>query len=206
MNFFREIAQKPWLAAEGPDREIRAPVAFALPQATLGLRVLLVVISVLFSLFIIVYSDRMLFPDWHAMPEPWLLWPNTAMLILASVALHGATLGTRRRGGIDSLPARLWAAVAFSIAFLVGQALVWRELFTLGYFADSNVANAFFYLLTALHGLHLLGGLGVLAWTVARLHGGMAPGRLERSVELCAVYWHYLLVVWLIVFGLLLFT
>ena len=205
MNFFREIAQKPWLAAEGPGDDIRDAVAFALPRATLGLRVLLVVVSVIFSLFIIAYSDRMLFPDWHAMPEPWLLWPNTAMLVLAGVALHAASLSARR-GRIDDLRARLWVAVAFSAAFLVGQALVWRELLTLGYFADSNPANAFFYLLTALHGLHLLGGLGVLALTVTRLYGGMAPVRLERSVELCAVYWHYLLVVWLIVFGLLLFT
>jgi cytochrome c oxidase subunit 3 len=205
VNFFREIAQKPWLTADGPGDDVRAPVGFALPQATLGLRVFLVVVSVLFSLFIIVYSDRMLFPDWHAMPEPWLLWPNTAMLALASVALHGATLSARR-GRIDSLRARLWMGVAFSIAFLVGQALVWREMLTLGYFADSNPANAFFYLLTALHGLHLLGGLGVLALTVTRLYGGVEPKLLKRSIDLCAVYWHYLLVVWLIVFGLLLFT
>jgi cytochrome c oxidase subunit 3 len=205
VNFFREIAQKPWLAAERPGDDIRDPLAFALPRATLGLRVFLLVVSVIFSLFIIVYSDRMLFPDWHAMPEPWLLWPNTLMLAFASVALHAATLSVRR-GRIDGLRARLWVGVAFSIAFLLGQALVWREMLTLGYFADSNPANAFFYLLTALHGLHLLGGLGVLALTVARHYGGVAPGRLERSVELCAVYWHYLLVVWLIVFGLLLFT
>ena len=205
MNFFREITQKPWLATEGPDGVIRDSVAFALPKATLGLRVFLVVVSVLFSLFFIVYSDRMLFPDWHAMPEPWLLWPNTLMLVFASVALHGASLSARR-GRIDDLRFRLWAAAAVSIAFLVGQALVWRELLALGYFAASNPANAFFYLLTALHGLHLLGGLGALAWTVTRLYGGTELGQLKRSIDLCAVYWHYLLVVWLIVFGLLLFT
>jgi len=205
VNFFREISQKPWLTTDGPDREIREPIAFALPQATLGVRVLLLVISIIFSLFVIAYSDRMLFHDWRAMPEPWLLWVNTLMLICASVALHGATLSARQKSR-DDLQARLWVAAAFSIAFLGGQALVWRELFMLGYFADSNPANAYFYLLTGLHGLHLLGGLGALSLTVTRFYGGAKTDQLERSVDLCAVYWHYLLVVWLIVFGLLLFT
>ncbi len=205
MNFFREITQKPWLTTEGPGGEIRDHGAFALPKATVGLRVFLAVVTVLFTLFVFAYGDRMLFADWRAMPEPWLLWPNTLMLILGSLALHGAGISARR-GRMDDLRTRLWVAGAFSIAFLVGQALVWRELFALGYFAADNPANAFFYLLTALHGLHLLGGLGVLAWTVTRIYGGLEPEKFKRSVDLCAVYWHFLLVVWLILFGLLLFT
>ena len=205
MNFFREITQKPWLTAEGAGGEVRGHVAFALPEATVGLRVFMAVVSVIFLLFVIAYSDRMGVADWRAMPEPWLLWPNTLILILGSVALHRASLSARRER-MDDLRARLWVAAAFSIAFLVGQALAWRELFALGYFADANPANAFFYLLTALHGLHLLGGLGALAWTFTRIYGGVEPDKLKRSVDLCAVYWHFLLVVWLVVFGLLLLT
>jgi cytochrome c oxidase subunit 3 len=205
VNFFREITQKSWLTADGPGGEIRDHGSFALPKATVGLRVFLTVATVLFLLFVIAYSDRMLFPDWRAMPEPWLLWPNTLALILGSVALHGASLSARQ-GRMDHLRTRLWVAAAFSMAFLVGQALVWRELFALGYFAADNPANAFFYLLTALHGLHLLGGLGVLAWTVTRISGGVEPDQFKRSIDLCAVYWHFLLVVWLVLFGLLLFT
>ena len=205
MKFFQEISQKPWLVAEGPGGEIRDRGTYALPKATVGLRLFLLVVTIIFSLFVIAYSDRMLFSDWHAMPEPWLLWPNTLMLVLASLALHGATVSSRQDRVAD-MRTRLWVAGAFSISFLVGQALVWRELLALGYFAASNPANAFFYLLTALHGLHLLGGLGVLAMTVTKIYGGVEPDQLKRSVELCAVYWHFLLVVWLVVFGLLFFT
>lgn len=205
MNFLKEITQKPWLTAEGPDSEVSEPPAFTLPKATLGLRIFLVVVSVLFSLCVISYSDRMLFPDWRAMPEPWMLWPNTLMLILASGAMHGATLSSRR-GQVEDMRIRIWVAVGFSTAFLLGQALVWQELIGLGYFAASNPANAFFYLLTAVHGLHLMGGLGVLGLAVVRMTNGADQDQAKRSVELCAVYWHFLLVVWLIVFGLLLFT
>jgi cytochrome c oxidase subunit 3 len=205
VNFFREITKKPWLTAEGPGEELREEGAFALPKAALGLRVFLLVVTVLFSLFVIAYSDRMLFTDWRAMPEPWLLWPNTLMLILASLAFHGATISARR-GRLDDLRTRLWVAGAFSTAFLVGQALVWQELFALGYFAAANPANAFFYVLTALHGLHLLGGLGALGWTMGKIYRGVELDEARQSVDLCAVYWHFLLVVWLVVFGLLLFT
>ncbi len=205
MNFFREITQKSWLPTDGPGDEIRDHGAFALPQATVGLRVFLVVATVLFLLFVVAYSGRMAFPDWRAMPEPWLLWPNTLALILGSVALHGASLSARR-GRMDDLRTRLWAAAALSMAFLVGQVLAWQELFALGYFAAANPANAFFYLLTAIHGLHLLGGLGVLAWTVTRIYGGVEADQFKQSVDLCAVYWHFLLVVWLVMFGLLSFT
>lgn len=205
MNFFREIAQKPWLTTQGPDSEISQPVAFALPKATLGLRMFLVVVSVLFSLLVVSYSDRMMLTDWRAMPEPWLLWPNTFVLMCASIALHGATLSARR-GRLGELRIRVWLAAAFSAAFLLGQAVVWRQLIEMGYFAASNPANAFFYVLTAVHGLHLLGGLGVLAWTFTRISGDAELDQFKESVELCAVYWHFLLVVWLVIFGLLLFT
>ena len=70
-----------------------------------------------------------------------------------------------------------------------------------------NPANAFFYVLTGLHGLHLLGGLVVLGRTGARMsRPGASPDAVRLGIELCTVYWHYLLVVWLVLFGLLLIT
>ena len=73
-------------------------------------------------------------------------------------------------------------------------------------FMASNPANAFFYLLTALHGLHLLGGLWVWGRTTTRVWEGTKVSEVRLSVELCTVYWHFLLLVWLALFGLLLST
>ena len=71
---------------------------------------------------------------------------------------------------------------------------------------DSNPLNLFFYLITGFHGLHLLGGL--VAWFRAsvRLWRGAEVAKIRSSVELCAVYWHVLLLDWLVMFGLLLVT
>ena len=72
-----------------------------------------------------------------------------------------------------------------------------------GYFLAANSASAFFYLITAIHGLHLLGGLVVLGRTGTRVWHGADTGRVRLSVELCSLYWHFLLLVWLILFALM---
>lgn len=205
MNFFREITTKPWLTAEGAGKAQGDARAFALPRSTLGLRVLLIAISILFSMLVVAYSDRMVLGDWRAVPKPWLLWPNTVLLVFASGAMQWALTGARR-GRMEDLRRGLLAAGVFSLAFLAGQILVWRELVALGYFAAANPANAFFYLLTAFHGAHLLGGLVALGRTTVKAYGGADVSQMRQSVRLCAVYWHFLFVVWLVLFGLLLFT
>jgi cytochrome c oxidase subunit 3 len=144
-------------------------------------------------------------PDWRALPEPLVLWLNTALLILSSIALQWARVSAGR-GRLDGVKSGLLLGGGFAFAFLVGQLTAWRQLVDLGYFAATNPANAFFYLVTALHAVHLLGGLVAWARTSAKLRRGVALDSLRLSVELCATYWHFLLVIWLVLFGLLSFT
>ena len=89
---------------------------------------------------------------------------------------------------------------------MTGQLFVWQQLVDLGYYANSNSANAFFYLLTAVHGAHLLGGLVAWGRSVLRMRQASGVADVRLSVELCTTYWHYLLLIWLILFGLLLFS
>ena len=204
MSIFRALTEKPWLA-EGPVHQLHSGREFSLPREMLGLRVFLVVVGVLFTLFVVAYADRMSLADWRPLPEPWLLWPNTALLILSSVAFQRACTAANR-GRIDGVRSGLLAAGVLAFGFLAGQILAWQQLVASGYFAATNPANAFFYLLTALHGLHLLGGLVAWARTSAKVRRGFEAAEVRLSVELCALYWHFLLMIWLVVFGLLLFT
>ena len=205
MNIFEELRQKPWTAEQAVLDDAHDGSAYVLAKSKLGLRVLLTSITVLLSLFVIAYSDRMAVSDWHPLPEPWLLWLNTAVLILSSVAMQRG-VNAARKWDIEGVKTNLLAAGGCAFAFLLGQLFVWQQLIALGYFAAANPANAFFYLLTAVHGVHLLGGLVAWGRVVKRL--GRAPDtvRLRESMELCATYWHYLLIVWLVFFILLLFT
>ncbi len=205
MSFFSQLTEKPWLEGRDTVVNIRGG-AFSMPTASLGLRVFLAVIAVLFSIMVVAYAERMSLGDWRSLPDPWLLWPNTAMLILSSMALQYAS-GGARDGRVDGVKTGLIAGGAFAAAFLIGQLLVWRDLVGSGYFAATNPAYAFFYLLTAVHGLHLMGGLVAWGRTSAKVWNNVGEVRVVRlSVELCAVYWHFLLLVWLVFFALLLMT
>ena len=206
MFFLRQLVQKPWVTVEGGAPDLHGGAEFALPPAKVGLWVFCAVITALFSLTIMAYVMRMTLGDWRPLPEPGLLWLNTAILVLSSVALQWARVNARREL-IDKVRIGLFAGGVFAVAFLAGQLLAWQQLVALGYFSAANPANAFFYLFTGLHGLHLFGGLVALGRTTAKVRKDdpeMAQVRL--SVGLCAAYWHFLLVVWLVIFGLLLLT
>ncbi len=205
MSILQQLTEKPWLDANDGVVELHRRRAFSLPTVTLGLRFLLAVLTVVFSLFFIAYADRLTFPDWHPLPEPWLLWLNTAILILSSFAMQKARTAVDR-GQSEIVRFGMLAGGVLAFTFLAGQLLVWRQLVGLGYFAESNPANAYFYLVTALHGVHLLGGLVAWGRASAKLRHSTEVSEVHLSIELCAVYWHFLLVIWLALFALLLFT
>lgn len=205
MSLFSELVKKPWLTDHDLGADLQAGGMFFVPAAKVALRVFLVVATVVFILLIIAYADRMGHAYWRPLPEPGLLWVNTVLLILSSVALQWAR-NNARGGRLGAVKFGLYTGGGLSVAFLAGQLLVWQQLVELGYFAATNPANAFFYLLTALHGIHILGGLVAWCRSAARMWRGAEIVNLRLGVELCAVYWHYLLLVWLVLFSLLSFT
>jgi cytochrome c oxidase subunit 3 len=196
----QRLGAKPWLE-EGVIVDLREGTT-SLPPAKIGLGVFLAVVGSLFALFISAYSMRMNMVDWRALPVPRLLWFNTGVLVTSSIALQWAHMAARRND-LDGVIIGLCAGGASALVFLVGQLLAWRQLSLTGYFVTSNPANSFFYLITAVHGLHLMGGLVALGRTIAKVWRGAEMTQVRLSVELCAIYWHFLLLVWLVLLALL---
>jgi cytochrome c oxidase subunit 3 len=195
---------RPWME-QSPIENVGGEDAFSVPPVKVGLAVFLAVATSLFALLVSAYFMRMVGADWTTLVIPRLLWLNTGLLILSGVAMQWTRAATQR-GQIDAVRIGLMAGGVLTFAFLAGQLVVWQQLNASGYFVAANPANAFFYLLTALHGLHLLGGLWVWSKTTAKAWRGVEVGEVRLSVELCTVYWHYLLLVWLVLFALLLST
>jgi cytochrome c oxidase subunit 3 len=195
------LAAKPWLE-EGVAADLREASTSSLPPAKIGLGVFLAVVGSLFALFISAYSMRMNMVDWRALPVPKLLWFNTGVLVTSSIALQWAYMAARRND-MDGVVIGLLSGGASAVIFLVWQLLAWQQLNVAGYFVASNPANSFFYLITAVHGLHLMGGLVALGRTTAKVWRGAEMVQVRLSVELCAIYWHFLLLVWLVLLGLL---
>ena len=202
MGFLHQLTERPWAPKQGNVVELHDGSAFSVPAATLGVRVFLAVVTVLFSLLIVAYGSRMEFEDWRPQPQLGLLWLNTAMLVLSSIAMQWARIAIRR-GEIDRATIGLIAGGFFAVGFLGGQIFAWRQLNMMAAFDITNPSIGFFYLITALHGLHLLGGLVAWGRTAAKVWRGFDVVQVRLSVELCTVYWHFLLLVWLVLFGLL---
>jgi cytochrome c oxidase subunit 3 len=137
------------------------------------------------------------------LPLPRLLWLNTGVLVASSVALERARRSARS-GRLEAVRPALLAGAVAALLFLAGQLLAWRQLAAAGQFLDNSPAAAFFYLLTAVHGLHILGGLVALGRTIVRSGAVPDPDPPRLGVELCALYWHFLLVVWLVLLAVLL--
>jgi cytochrome c oxidase subunit 3 len=161
-----------------------------------GLAVLILSTAVVFAAFTIAFGVRRSAEDWHAIPIPSVIPFNTAILIASSVALHQSrrALNQRLRGRFN-----FWwsAGTLLGCAFLGGQAYAWTQLRAAGFFLGSAPASSFFYVMTAAHAAHLLGGLGALFYVeVQALRLRLGPAK-RTVIEVAAIYWHFLDAVWL---------
>jgi cytochrome c oxidase subunit 3 len=208
----QRLKEKPW-TQQGVVPTSQETIYSSAPKV--GLWLFLAVVTSLFGLFASAYMMRLHdshgLTNWQPLDEPSVLWINTVILVLASGAMQIAR-NRADRDEFDGLRGYMLGAAALTVAFLVGQVLAWEQLHASGSYGPGNPAYAFFILLTAVHGLHLVGGLFVVARTTARVWRGMAKlnvvgrSRIRQSVQLCTVYWHWLLLIWLGLFALLLST
>ena len=142
--------------------------------------------------------------DWRPLDMPRVLWLTTGVLLLSSVSIELARRALKRN---EYAGFKKWISLTtmFGVAFLVGQFMAWQQLAAQGVFINSHPHSSFFYLLTSLHGVHLLGGVIALGYvTVAALR--MRIGFKRRTaVDVTAIYWHFMDGLWIYLFGLLFF-
>ena len=206
-SIFQLLMQKPWDPTQVKVDNLHKGATLDLSKGKLGLRYIMVISTIFFCLFIVTYSDRLIYPDWQKMPEPLMLWLNSFILFISSIVFLNAQIAAKN-SQFEIVKKRLIVIGVLALAFLVGQFLVWLQFISLGYYVSSNPANAYFYVFTALHALHLLGGLIYWFITIRKVWvlSNIVIAKAKHTVELCAIYWHFLLAVWIVLFGLMLFT
>jgi cytochrome c oxidase subunit III len=131
--------------------------------------------------------------DWIHFRLPPIIYVNTLVLLVSSAALERA-----RGGDLGAAQQRRWLSItlALGLLFVVGQVLAWSNLVAQGLFLATSPSSAFFYVLTALHGVHLLGGVAALAYVLGRAR--RAPlSDAAGALDAAALYWHFLAVLWL---------
>jgi len=179
---------------------------FRVPERTyrLGMWFALTGIVMLFAAFTsaLVVRKGMSF-DWVPVRMPQVLWVNTFVLMGSSLTLE-LSRRSLRRGAAKEFIRWLSATLVLGLGFLAGQLVAWRELASRGVYLASNPGSSFFYVLTAAHGIHLLGGVVALGYVVLRARR-IAFGEARRTpVEVTAIYWHFMDALWVYLFFVLL--
>jgi cytochrome c oxidase subunit 3 len=149
-------------------------------------------------------------PDWQHFTLPRILFFNTMVVLASSATLYLARprspATVDRSGTVTAVDAPhlnwLYVTILLGLLFLVGQILAWRNLAGQGITLASGPSSSFFYLLTAMHGLHLLGGLAALLYVVYRVRSSTTE-RAVRAFKAASLYWHFMTVLWVYLFALL---
>jgi cytochrome c oxidase subunit III len=151
-------------------------------------------------------------PDWRHFHLPAILYLNTLILLASSVTLELSRRRTARDAGSSAMrasdadkgrmrawagPGRFWLSItlALGLIFVIGQCLAWRSLAAQGLFLATSPSSSFFYLLTALHGLHLLGGVAGLVYVLRRLSRVGGPA-VRSTLGAASLYWHFMDGLW----------
>jgi cytochrome c oxidase subunit 3 len=173
--------------------------------AKLGIWIALGSITMLFAAFTSAYIVRSASEDWIPLEIPSILWLNTVIILLSSVAMEIA-----RRAFVSSRPVafRKWllATAVLGVAFLAGQVLAWSQLAAQGIYLQSHPHSSFFYVLTGVHAVHLLAGVLALFYVLALASRyRLMPGE-SSSPGVCATYWHFVGAIWLYLFVVLFYV
>jgi cytochrome c oxidase subunit 3 len=146
--------------------------------------------------------------DWRHLVLPRVLYFNTLILLASSFTMElcrdrfAAAVRPEARP-VDTSDAGplpwLYKTILLGTIFLVGQCLAWRTLASNGVYLATNPSSSFFYVLTAMHGLHLLGGMAGLGYMARRLARGITRTQ-AGALSATAVYWHFMGLLWIFLF------
>src|SRR5438105_3552745 len=179
--------------------------SFPISNWQVGIWLLLTAIIMLFAGLSSAYIVLRGVPAWQNIQLPSLLWTNTAVLLLSSLAIELSRRAILR----SDLPSmRRWLSVGgvLGLAFLAGQLAAWRQLVNAGVYLPSTLQSSFFYILTGLHGLHLMGGVVALSIVLVMAFKNRLSALRYEPLKLCSTYWHVMDALWVWLFLLLLLS
>jgi cytochrome c oxidase subunit 3 len=188
-----------WRNLVPTDGDLRVMQDYSPPPSSTAIWVVVFAITMMFAAFTSALIVRKASQDWQTFTLPSILYFNTLLLVASSITLEIA----RRRvatymGGLKTQvenPARwLYITLFLGMLFVAGQYVAWSQLHAEGLYLATNPSSSFFYLLTATHALHVLGGLGGLIYVIRKLSKSVLR---RNQLVATARYWHFMGILWL---------
>ena len=186
---------------DGEGNKRRKPAPISPRRYHTAIILAMVSIVMFFMALAATFLVRKMGRDWVPVQLPFMVWVNSVVLLASSGTVE---LARRKQAAGDLRGFRTFWRVTtgLGVLFLIGQVVAWRELVAKGFYVSTNPASSFFYIFTAAHGAHLLGGVGALLYVLLRNFANM---KLTQSVaaEVTSYYWHFMDGLWLFLLALL---
>jgi cytochrome c oxidase subunit 3 len=201
-NLFGALSDKPWDKEQMAIDNYHQGKTFDISNQTSAVIVIFGVSTVLFSLVVTGYLYSV--PsgqDTQYLLKPNLLWANTLILLSVTYFFNRVTKDLKKNI-VERVKTNLIIIGFLSYAFLLGQLFFWVQLMKSGNYVSTNNYFSSFYIFTALHGLHLLGGLffwGIVFSKVRKVEQTEIINQ-KKSIEALSLYWTFLLIVWFVFF------
>jgi len=153
----------------------------------------------LFAALTSAYIVRQAAGDWRNINLPTVFWLNTIVILLSSATIHWA-YNSHKKNNSSSYKKAVTLTTIMGIAFLVGQYIGWIQLKNNGVYIDGNPAGSFIYIISMVHGIHILGGVIALLITTLRAYTRPFNPNGLTKVELITTYWHFVDFLWIYLF------
>ena len=201
-KFFDTLVQKPWEKDQMAIDSLHQGKTFDVSTQKSAVIIIFGIATVLYSL---VFSSYLYTippeQDTRYLLKPNLLWINTIILFFVTYFFGKVTKDLNKKDTIK-IKKNLIIVGVLSYLFLIGQTIFWIQLMKNGNYVSTNTYFSSFYFFTALHGLHLLGGLffwGKVTSRVLKLKNEKILDE-EKNISALSLYWTYLLIVWIFFF------
>ena len=163
-------------------------------------------VMMLFAAWTSAYLVKRGEPGWSSFDLPRQFWINTGLILLSSVTLFWAQLAAKKNE-LEKVKVAVTLTTVLGISFLIGQWLAWGEMVAINYYftgMGGNTSSSFIYVLTGVHGLHLISGVIFLLVVLVATYRYKVHSKNMAQLEMCATYWHFLGGLWLYLFVFLL--
>ena len=164
----------------------------------------IVTVCMLFAAWTSAYIVKRAEAGWAEIVLPNQFYVNSVIIVISSFTMFWAQWSARR-DNLEMTKLALSITTALGVSFLVGQWIAWGKLVALQeHFSGGNVSHSFLYVLTGIHGLHIVGGVVFLIIVLISTFRYKVHSKNMTQMELCSTFWHFLGVLWLYLFVFLL--
>ncbi|QSE97106.1 cytochrome c oxidase subunit 3 [Fulvivirga lutea] len=168
-----------------------------------GMWLFMITVVMIFASLTSAYIVRQAEGNWVVFELPTLLWITSGIILLSSATMHWTYLSAKS-DELENVKLGIGITLALGVAFLLGQVYAWGDLVDNNVFFVGNPSGSFLYVLTGLHGLHLVSGIIFLIIVLISTFKYRVHSKNLAQIQMCATYWHFLGGLWIYLFVFLL--